>query len=144
MLPCVIKANKSLHILRTLCKEGYNRSEIDLFKYTIVLPNINYALSVYAASELDLTIVQCFLGHYFKSKYTSKRVSVYDFLERQDHKIFRKVSNAKGHPLLSIMPRVKPSSYNLRKETCFKPKINTMRFKNSFINRLVFKYELAM
>ena len=55
-----------------------------------------------------------------------------------------KVSNAKGHPLLSIMPRVKPSSYNLRKETCFKPKINTMRFKNSFINRLVFKYELAM
>ena len=47
--------------------------------------------------------------------------------------------------LLSIMPRVKPSSYNLRKETCFKPKINTMRFKNSFINRLVFKSdELAM
>ena len=38
----------------------------------------------------------------------------------------------------------KPSRYNLRKETCFKPKINTMRFKNSFTNRLVFKYELAM
>ena len=36
------------------------------------------------------------------------------------------------------------TSYNLRKETSFKPKINTMRFKNSFINRLVFKYELAM
>ena len=48
------------------------------------------------------------------------------------------------HYLLSIMPRVKPSSYNLRKETCFKPKINTMRFKNSFINRLVFNYELAV
>ena len=63
---------------------------------------------------------------------------------RQDHKIFRKVSNAKGHPLLSIMPRVKPSSYNLGKETCFNPKINTMHFKNSFINRLAFKYELAM
>ena len=46
----------------------------------------------------------------------------------------RKVYTAKGHPLLSIMPHVKPSSYNLRKETCFKPKINTIRFK----------YELAM
>ena len=34
-----------------------------------------------------------------------KPVSVYDFdRERQDLKIFRKVSNAKGHPLLSIMP----------------------------------------
>ena len=48
---------------------------------------------------------------------------------------------SKGHLLLSIMPRVKMSSYNRRKETCF---INTMRLKNSFINLLVFKYELAM
>ena len=137
----VFKANKSLHILRTLGKEGYNQSEIDLLFNTIVLPNVNYALSVYAASESDLTPVQCFLDRCFKRKYTSKPVSVYDFLERQDRKIFRKVSNAKGHPLLSIMPHVKPSSYNLRKETCFKPKINNRRFKNSFVNRLVLKYE---
>ena len=133
----LIKANKSLHILRTLGKEGYNQSEIDLLFNTIVLPNINYALSVYAASEPDLTPVKCFLDLCFKRKYTSNPVGVYDFLERQDRKIFRKVSNAKGHPLLSIMPCVKPSSYNLRKETCFKSRINTMRFKNSFINRLV-------
>ena len=74
-------------------------SEIDLLFNTIVLPNINYALSVYAASESDLTPVQCFLDRCFKRKYTSKPVSVYDFLERQDHKIFKKASNAKGHPL---------------------------------------------
>ena len=140
----LIKANKSLHILRTLRKEGYNQSEIDLLFNTIVLPNVNYTLSVYAASESDLTPVQCFSDRCFKRKYTSKPVSVYDFLEREDRKIFKKVSNAKGHPLLSIMTRVKPTSYNLRKETCFKPNINTMRFKNSFINRLLFKYELAM
>ena len=112
----LIKANKSLHILRTLRKEGYNQSEIDLLFNTIVLPNINYALSVYAASESDLTPVQSFLDRYFKRKCTSKPVSVYDFLERQDRKIFTKVSNAKGHPLLFIMPRVKTSSYNLRKK----------------------------
>ena len=43
-------------------------------------------------------------------------------------------TNRKRHclKLLSIMPRVKPSSYNLRRETRFKPKINTMRFKNYF------------
>ena len=92
----LIKANKSLHILRTPGKEGYNQSEIGLLFNTIVLPNINYALSVYAASESDLTPVQCFLDRCFKRKYTSKPVSVYDFLERQGRKIFRKVSNAKG------------------------------------------------
>ena len=88
--------------------------------------------------------VQCFLDRCFKRKYTSKPVSVYDFLKRQDCKIFRKVPNAKGHPLLSVIPRVKLSSYNLRKESCLKPNIKTMHFKNSFINHLVFKYELAL
>ena len=63
----LIKANKSLHILRTLRKEGYNQSEIDLLFNTIVLPNINYALSVYAASDPDLTPVQCFLDRCFKN-----------------------------------------------------------------------------
>ena len=87
--------------------------------------------------------MQCFLDRCFKRNYTSKPVSVYDFLERQDRKISRKVSNSPGHPLLSIMPHVKPSRYHLRKETCYKPKINTVRFKNSFVDRLVFKYELA-
>ena len=38
----LIKANKSLHILRTLRKEEYNQSKIDLLFNTIVLPNINY------------------------------------------------------------------------------------------------------
>ena len=85
-----------------------------------------------------------FLRSVFKRKYTSKPVGVYYFLERQDRKKFRKVSNAKGHPLLSILHRVKPFSYNLRKGNCFKAKINRMRFKNSFVNRLVFRYELAM
>ena len=36
----LIKGNKSLHILRTLRKEGYNQSEIDLLFNTIVLHNI--------------------------------------------------------------------------------------------------------
>ena len=113
----LIKGNNSLHILRVQRKEGNNQSEIDLLFNTTVPPNINYVLSVYAA---DLIPVQCFLDCCFKWKYTSQQVSVSDLLERQDHKIFRKLSDTKAHPLASIMLRVKPSSYNLRKETCFK------------------------
>ena len=57
----------------------------------MVLANINYALSIYAASDSDLTPVQCFLWtDCFKRKYTSKPVSVYDLLERQDRKFLEK------------------------------------------------------
>ena len=62
----LIKTNKSLHILRTLRKEGtIMQSEIDLLFNTIVLPNINYALSVYDVSESDLTPMIMFLRPLF-------------------------------------------------------------------------------
>ena len=77
----LIKANKFLHILRMLCKEGYNQSEIDLLFNAIVPPNINYALSaVYATFESDLTPIQYFLVCCFKRKYTSKPVKCLWFL----------------------------------------------------------------
>ena len=128
-------------IVRRVC----SLPEVDLLFNTIVLPNINYALSVYAASESDLTTVQCFLDRCFKRKYTSKPVSVYDFFERQDRNIFRKVSNAKGHHfylLCLVLNRPVPI---LRKKLVLNLRLTLCVLKFLFIIiRLVFKYELAM
>ncbi|KAK2568903.1 hypothetical protein P5673_006969, partial [Acropora cervicornis] len=127
----ILIANKSPNILGTLRKEGYNQLEKDPLFNT----NTSYALSVYAASDYDLTSVQCFLDRFFKRKYTYK--------SRQDHKISGKVIKSTVHPLLPIITQVKPSSPQLRKGTFYKPKINIIHFKNSFIiHRLVSKYEL--
>ena len=56
----LVKANKCWHILRTLRKEHYSQAEIDHLFISIVLPNFSYALSVYGASESDLTVIQNF------------------------------------------------------------------------------------
>ena len=65
------KANKCLHVLRTLRKEQYNQAEIDLLFKAIALPNLTYGLSVYGASEPDLNIVQNFLDRCHKRRYIS-------------------------------------------------------------------------
>ena len=52
----MIKANKCVHILRTLRKEGYNQSETNHLFKTLVLPNFLYVLAVYSASESDLSM----------------------------------------------------------------------------------------
>ena len=49
------------HVLRTLRKEHYSQAEIDHLFISIVLPNFRYSLSVYGASESDLTVIQIFL-----------------------------------------------------------------------------------
>ena len=54
------KANKCLYVISCLRLEGRSQVEEDHLFSSIVLPNITYALSVYGASESELTIAQRF------------------------------------------------------------------------------------
>ena len=54
------KANKRLHILRTLRKELFSQKEIDHLFKTVVLPILTYVLAVYGASDSDLNVKQRF------------------------------------------------------------------------------------
>ena len=103
----LIKANKCLFILRSLRKEGYSQAELDHLFSSIVLPSITYGLPVYGASEAELTAMHCFLDRCYKRKYTSKSFSIKHLLEKQDRKVFRKVSGIDRHPLRGLFPRRK-------------------------------------
>ena len=54
------KANKCLYVIRCL-RKGCSQVEGDHLFLSLVLPNVTYALSVYGASESELTIAQQFL-----------------------------------------------------------------------------------
>ena len=140
----LVKASKYLFILRSLRKEGYSQAELDHLFSSIVLPSITYGLPVYGASEAELTAMHCFLDRCYRRKYTSKSFSIKRLLEKQDRKVFRKVSGIDRLPLRGLLPKKKVSTYNLRNQTSQYPKVNTDRFKNSYFNRITFKYDLAM
>ena len=102
----VIEANKSLFVLGSLRKEGMSQEEVDHLFHAIVLPNFSYALSVYGASDSDLSVKQNFLDRCMKRKlymYTSKNVNIRDLLEKADKTLYKKRSN------------VRSSSFYLRK-----------------------------
>ena len=75
----------------------------------IVLPNIIYALSAYGAAEPELTTAQQFLDRCYavERKYISKKLSIHQFLEKQEKKIFKKVSSVNYHPLHTNLPKTK-------------------------------------
>ena len=138
------KANKCLYVIRCLRKEGCSQAEVDVLFNSLVLPNITYALSVHGASESELTIAQQFLDRCFKRSYISKKLVIGDLLKTQDHKICRKVSTILSHPLRAYFPETKITRYNLRNKSPVMPAIRTNRFKNTFFNRIVFKYNVAL
>jgi hypothetical protein len=140
----LIKANKSLYVLRTLRGDGYKQPEIDYMFNSIVTPNILYWLSVYGAANAELTTVQCFLDRCKKRRYTLQEVNIREILKNQDRKIYLKVKSMEMHLLFRMLPKKKETKYQLRNMSTCKAKINTERFMNSFANHLNFKLNLAI
>ena len=138
----LLKANKCLYVIRTLRNEGARQEEVNKLFNSLVLPILTYGLSVYGASDSDLTVVQTFLDRCFKRHYTSHYTNIRELLEVRDKKLYNKCISDIGHPLNKILPKKKTTYYHLRKQSSIHPKINTNRFKNTFVNRLIFKYDL--
>ena len=70
-------------------------------------------------------------------------VKYYIITTKQDKAIFLKAKQRDNHPLKVCLPQEKNNlTYNLRRKSFQRPKINTERYKNTFVNRLIFKYNL--
>ena len=133
----MLKANRSLYVIRTLCKEGISQPEIDKVFKSFVLYNFSYDISVYGAS--DLTVIQKFLDRCYKRHYISKKIDVCELLQKTDIKLYNKRVLDKEHLLNTILPEKKSVGHNFRKENFVYPNVNTIRFKNVYVNRLIFK-----
>ena len=86
----VLKANRSLYVIRTLRKEGISQSEIDKLFKSIVLSNFIYGISVYGASDSDLTVIQKFLDRCYERHYISEKIDVRELLQKTDIKLYNK------------------------------------------------------
>ena len=131
------KANKCLHILRTLRKALFSQKEIDRLFKTLVLPILTYGLAVYGASDSDLNDKQRYLDRCHKRQ----TVSIFNPLEQQGKSAFKRAID--NHMLGGINPKDKELVYNLRRRRCHHPQIKTKRYKKTFVNRLIFKYNLV-
>ena len=121
-------------------KKDYNQQELHQLFVSLVLPNLTYGLSVYGASEAELTTVQAFLDRCCKLKFTLGILDIRESMKTQDHRIFKNVLSDCNHPIYNILPEIKDTNYNLRRGTVVKPLVRTIRFMNVFSNRLIFRY----
>ena len=71
----------------------------------------------------------------------SQTVSICNLLEQQDKSAIKRAID--NHMLGAIIPKDKELVYNLRRRRCHIPQIKTERHKKTFVNRLIFKYNLV-
>ena len=95
---------------------------------------------VYLGIILFLYTVQLSL----ERQYISARLNIRTLLEKQDRKLFSKIFKLSIHPLHKQVPKAKAIDHNLGYKNSARTLINTKRFKDAFINRLTYKYDLRM
>ena len=67
-------------------------------------------------------------------------MDIRELLVKADKKFFKVRSVDPDCPLNNIIPKKKETKYQLRNKTTHRPEIKTDRFKNVFVNRLIFRY----
>ena len=67
-------------------------------------------------------------------------MDIRELLVKADKKLFKVRSVDPDCPLSNIIPKKKDTKYQLRNKTAHRPEIKTDRFKNAFVNRLIFRY----
>ena len=66
------------------------------------------------------------------------------FIGKTRPETFSKIFKLSIHPLHKQVPKATVIDYNLRYKNNARTLINTKRFKDTFINRLTYKYDLHM
>ena len=122
-------------------KELFSRKEIDRLFTILVLPILTYGLPVYGASDSDLNVIQHFLDRCHERHFTTQTFSIFNLLEQQDKSVFKRAID--NHKLGVIILKEKELVYNLRTRRNHLPQKKTERFKKTFVNRLIFKYNLV-
>ena len=69
-------------------------------------------------------------------------MAIREVLEKVDKKLFKVRSLDPDCPLSNIIPKKKEIKYQLRNKTAYRPEIKNDRFKNVFVNKLIFRYNL--
>ena len=138
----LIKANKCLFVLRSLRKEVSVKAKWITY---LALQFYRVSLMVCLFMALQTQISRSYktlLDRCFKRKYTSKRMDIRELLEKADRKLFKVRSVDPDCPLSNIIPKKKETKYLLRNKSAHRPDIKTDRFKNVFVNRIIFRYNL--
>lgn len=133
------KANSRFQILRICKYNGYNPLELDHLFKSLILSVITYGIQVWgAANHTYITQVDKLLKRAYKSGFSRTLITADSLIEQYDSNLWKKVENNNKSQLKDLLPPQRTRQLRARKHNFILPKVNTERFKRSFINRCLF------
>jgi len=150
----VANANKKLYFLKHLKRAGLSCEDLIIFYKSVIRSTLEYACQVWHGAlstklTQDLERVQkralqiIYPGVDYKNSLAASQLdTLHDRREYLCKKLFKDISENENHKLHSLVNRNTTNSINLRKKKNFcLPQTISNRFKNSYINYCLFRYQ---
>ena len=111
-------------------------------KRTDCLSLFAYGLEIWgSASKKYLDRIDNFCKRAYRYGYTAKAdFEISTLIEERDKLLFNKITTMKDHPLQDLLPPKRSRMLRKRGHKFQLPQIRTERYKNSFMNRCLFKF----
>ena len=141
-------SSQSLHALRVLKSQGMSQPLLRTVFRATALAKLLYCSSVWwgFARVCDRNRLEAFLRRAIRAGYYDENdLTFSELCERNDEKLFLKVTANDEHILHQLLPEVGDRCYNLRdRKTKFKlPNKNNYKAECNFITRMVYKIHFS-
>ena len=106
------------------------------------MPIIIYGIELWGYAYYDkyLSQIDSFFGRTYKYGYTCKRISIKEVINIRDRKLWDKKTTNPQNALYDLLPQEWEGLKKPKGHKYILPRVRTQRFKNSFINRCLFKF----
>ena len=138
----IAKASSRPYILRVCKFYGYSQDQLNKLFDSLILSLFAYGLEVWgSASKKYLDRIDSFCKRAYRYGYTAKAdFEISTLIEERDKLLFDKIATTKDHPLQDLLPPKRSRMLRKRGHEFQLPQIRTERYKNSFMNRCLFKF----
>ena len=136
------KANSRMHIMRVCKYYGMTVEQLDLLFNSLIMSVLTYGIELWGCVYYDKYLKQIdkFVSRACKYGYTSKGYSMKEIICSRDKKLWDKVTSNVNNPLHELLPNNLARPLRPRGHVYELPRIRTECFKNSYINRCLFKF----
>ena len=136
------RALKRMHIFRVCIRNGYSVRDLDYLFNCRILSLFTYCIRVWGVADYTkyLSQIDRLLRRAFRFGYIQHETSIQQVIKDRDVRLWKSVMGTSLHPLQDLLPPPPLKNRVLRGRSHLHqiPRVNTERFKKSFVNRRLF------
>ena len=136
------KTSERMYILRVCKYYGFTKEQLDLLFQSLIMPLFTSAVEIWggASHSKYISKIDKFINRAHRNGYTKNRSDFKKLIIDRDMRLWTKITKDTSNALYNLLPNKLNRPLRQRGHEFELPSLKTERFKNSFVNRCLFKF----